>query len=377
MLFRSYDTNTLCRVLFRNHTTVSLDSLSITNNDDPGSKNTSTPIVADAPLTTFAMGYYFSDQSSYFPPVYITAISVAVGAKYDGHHQENAPIVPCSFLQNSSTLDITLASESNLMFSVPMSDITRRNGDGPQFDEGSGNDTCALAVLPTPPGLPNYLSKTMLKNLYLLFDLENNIVSAALTKFTSTHNNVIPVPVGGLSAIPNATFFGNTDSYNSTNSTSVANPTSTPDANTKSASDNSRVIKITAAVGSSFAVLFIALVFYCVRGRKKGFQQLTDDRAQRHSAQAEARAQAARDFPTHTHTPDLEPEEHEHDIGLAELDSQPRSYTPLAGYGEGNSGMMDEWRDDQALLQDPVEAAHRPEAFPSPFLPPKPPKTPL
>jgi hypothetical protein len=301
------------------------------------------------------MGYYFRDQNSYFPPEYVAAIVDAVNAGYDVHH--GAPVVPCSFLQNSSTLDITLAAASNLTFSVPISEITRRNGDGPQFDEGNGNDTCVLAILPTPKGLPNYLSKAMLKNLCLLFDLENNVVSAALTNFTSTHNNVIPVPVGGLSAIPNATFSGNTDSYNSTNSTSAAAPTSTTDANTQAASDRSYTIKTSVAIGGSFAaLLFAGLVWFLVRRRNRSWQQLKEDRAQRHSAQAEARAQAAREFPTHTYTADLEPEEHEHDIGLADLDSHaPRSYTPLTGYGQGNSGMMGEWRDDQALLNHGVE----------------------
>jgi len=306
------------------------------------------------------MGYYLRDQNSYFPPVYASVIWDAVGADYNVRLQGKTPIVPCSFLQNSSTLDITLAAKSDLKISIPMSDITMRNGAGPRSDEGKGNDTCVLAILPTPLGLPNYLSKAMLKNVYLLFDLENNIVSAALTNFSATHNNVIPVPVGGLSAIPNATFDGNTDSYNSTNSTSTANVTSTTDTNSQPVSNSGDIVKKSLAIGGSFAALaLVGLVFFLVRRRNKAMQELKEERAHRHNAQAEARAQAAREFPNYTYNveEELEDHEHEHDIGLADLDNHGRSYTPLAGYAQGSSsGMMGQWRDDQALLHDhPVE----------------------
>lgn len=135
------------------------------------------------------------------------ALWEAVGATWnDGYPLEQTQAkVPCSFLTNSSTIDIKFTG-TNLTLSVPMSSITSKWGEGPFRGNSLYADSCALLVMAVGTGLPAILGTTILRNLYTVYDLTNNIISVALTDFESKKDNVIAIPVEGVAAIKKEAF---------------------------------------------------------------------------------------------------------------------------------------------------------------------------
>lgn len=192
-------------------------------------------------------------------------------------------------------------------------------GDDPNAVQGPKGD-CELAVRRTPPGLPNYLSKRMLKSLYLLFDLENNIISAALTDFNSTADNIIPVPTNGLSAIPTTAFSPTSNPNHPSNQTAAATPTATANANASSPSGHDGkglITKVSLAVGVPIVIFALVGLIYFIDKR------LTEAREKRERDNA---TRAADDeVPVHNMPPDYGLAVL-HDGSISELPSPMSSY---------------------------------------------------
>lgn len=281
------------RVLFRNQLTLTLTTVSLTYFDTNDAAIEAQSITGPAPISSFAIGYNLIDYFSYFPPVYAKGIWDAVQAKYNLSDIDPTPLVPCSFLQQRITLDLTILGSSNITISIPISDLTYQTGTGPNLDYGPNKGSCQLAIKATPPGLPNYLSKRVLRSLYLLFDLQNTVISAAPVNHNSNAtDNIIPVPPKGLSAIPQSAFG---------NGSSGVPPSSTATSAAKPAPKNDKKSVLVPLLATLLPVLFIsailALYFVNKRRRKRLSEQW--EREDRQRAEAAGARQEAKETPVH------------------------------------------------------------------------------
>jgi hypothetical protein len=140
------------------------------------------------------------------PGTMAVAVWDAVGAEYEATNNplllvSVLPIVPCSFLSNTSaTLDLTLgdANGNTFVVSALMSDLVRRNGTGPNFDKGPYASQCILTVSATLPGYPNSIGFQFLKYMYIVTDLSNNEISLGLTDFDTAGDELHSIPAGGV-----------------------------------------------------------------------------------------------------------------------------------------------------------------------------------
>ena len=309
-----------------------MKALSFTNVDNEGKTQNSTDLHNLDLLHSFGIGYRH-DPYSYFPPQVTREIWDIVEADYPP--DDMAATVPCSYLQNSSTFDFTFASinKTNITFHVPLSDLTLHTGEGPNLDQGADRG-CQLAIKSTPPGLPNYFSMRMVKSLYLLFDLKNKIISAALTNFNATEDKIIALPTGGLGEVPTAALgIGNPNE-----------PTSTADANPQpGGGTNEKALRISLAVAIPVFIiaLFVALYVFYKRRDKKWARKAgaREERERVEALRAEARA---KEVPVHQMNPESEQPEPESEkapraSGVSELPADP-------GHGMG------ERRDSQAHI---------------------------
>lgn len=114
------------------------------------------------------------------------------------------PVVPCSYLTNTTTLNIQFeAQSSDFYVAVPISDLTKRvestTGNGTQ------SEVCALTIVATlgnfNPGLI-FLGTPVLKHLYQVYDLDNKVISLATPNPKAISRNILPIPEdGGIAAM--------------------------------------------------------------------------------------------------------------------------------------------------------------------------------
>jgi hypothetical protein len=171
--------------------TIKLSSVSVTT--AKGNTNVSVP-VDFAPIALI-----HSDVTTLNPEAAV-ALWDAVGAEYDKTNDPffQYPIVPCSFLSNSSTIDFEF---EGLTLQVPISSLVRHNGTGQFADQGEYGASCVFLVWAEAKGAFTTLSALALRNLYTVYDLSNNLISVALTDFNSTEDKVVEIPPGGIAAI--------------------------------------------------------------------------------------------------------------------------------------------------------------------------------
>jgi hypothetical protein len=313
-----------------------MSSLSIINVDNEGNALNSTDLSTRGLLQNFGIGYYHS-PFSYFPPEVARDIWDIVHAKYNMSDHDITPIVPCSYLQNSSTLDFTFASfyQSNLTVHVPLSDITWHTGTGPNLDNGPNQD-CQLAIKSTPPGLPNYLSWRMVKSLYLLFDLENQVIWVARTNFNATTDNVIALSKGGVYALPRASYGSDPNQ-----------PASTADANSQPVADKKALaLHVSLAVVIPIFVIALILTIYFVdKRRKKRWVREAREKEERQRAE-----EIDKEIPLHQIDSEPEPEP---DRTTHELDPETSQHMLSELPGDSDHGVnlgMGERGDSQARI---------------------------
>jgi hypothetical protein len=107
--------------------------------------------------------------------------------------------VPCTYLTNTTTLDFRFEG-TNLTIPVPISDITY------QLNPASwGEDQCQLLIrASTDDESPAALGEELLRSLYRVYDLENEVISVALSRYARTTGNgtINPIPSqGGVAAM--------------------------------------------------------------------------------------------------------------------------------------------------------------------------------
>ncbi|KAI0841573.1 acid protease [Hypoxylon sp. FL0890] len=154
---------------------------------------------------------------TYLPDDMVETIYEAVDAEYDS--SESAAYVPCSLADEADTLDFVFSGPK---ISVEMNelvlDLVTANGQRPTFSNGV--TACLFGIAPAGSGT-NVLGDTFLRSAYVVYDLDNNEISLAQTKFNTTESNIQEIPSG--TGIPDATAVTNAVSATSGLVTSTGN----------------------------------------------------------------------------------------------------------------------------------------------------------
>lgn len=142
---------------------------------------------------------------TYLPPDMVNAIYAEVGAEFDV--DTGAAYVPCSLAESRKTLQFNFTSPT---ISVRMHELVLQlvtaDGRRPTFPDGT--PLCLFGVSPATPGGTNVLGDTFLRSAYVVYDMANNEISLAQTKFNATSSNVLEITPGE-AAVPSAVAVAN------------------------------------------------------------------------------------------------------------------------------------------------------------------------
>lgn len=140
---------------------------------------------------------------TYLPNDMVESIYEQVQAQYDP--SAGAAYVPCSLGRSTATLDFTFTSPT---ISVEMNELVlglvASGGGRPTFQNGEA--ACLFGIAPAGAGT-NVLGDTFLRSAYVVYDLDNNEISLAQTRFNATSSDVREIPSG--SSLPGATVVSN------------------------------------------------------------------------------------------------------------------------------------------------------------------------
>lgn len=129
---------------------------------------------------------------TYLPNAMTNAIYEAVDAQYDS--TQGAAFVPCSLRSSNSTLDFTFTSPTiSVSLDELILDIPEVNNQTAVFPGGEA--ACLLGIAPSGVTVP-VLGDTFLRSAYVVYDLANNEISLAQTKFNATKSNIVELGSG-------------------------------------------------------------------------------------------------------------------------------------------------------------------------------------
>ena len=177
---------------YDNALTVSLESLSFS----PGGNLSNQKALADFQPLQVHPGTY----STWLPPDAATSLWRALGATYDTtiEPKKAIPIVPCSYLLNSTTLNFHFGS--TVTIPVPISDLTIHNGTGLNNADGPYADACTLDIFAIDPTVSfNSIGTAVLKHMYIVYDLQNNQIS--IGSRSGSASNILEIGTAGVSAL--------------------------------------------------------------------------------------------------------------------------------------------------------------------------------
>ena len=172
--------------------TVALSSLTFT---DASSKqalaknNINLPVILDCGTT-----------DTYLPDNIANDILAGVGAI---NTQELGLIVPCSYASSKAFFTFNFGGNGGPAIQVPMSEfvtpLLTLDGETPKFPHGGG-PACSFGLMssgPPSPNTPILLGDSFLRSAYVVYDLANNQIAMAQTKFNVTDSDVQEIPSGG------------------------------------------------------------------------------------------------------------------------------------------------------------------------------------
>lgn len=160
----------------------------------------------DAVATNQALPVLLDSGSSltYLPDAMVQTIYEKVSAQYDS--SEGAAYVPCSKANSNITFKFNFTEP---VISVDMNelvlDLVTGSGGRPTFSDGTA--ACLFGIAPSGTST-NVLGDTFLRSAYVVYDLANNEISIAQTKFNSTTSNIVEIGTGS-KAVPSATSVAN------------------------------------------------------------------------------------------------------------------------------------------------------------------------
>ncbi|OIW33439.1 acid protease [Coniochaeta ligniaria NRRL 30616] len=140
---------------------------------------------------------------TYLPDTMVQDIYSAVGAQFDA--DEGAAYVPCSLADDSRNLTFSFSEPA---IAVEMNelvlDLITAGGKRPTFQNGA--TACLFGIAPAGTGT-NVLGDTFLRSAYVVYDLENNEISLAQTRFNSSSSSVKEITaaeIPGATAVTNS-----------------------------------------------------------------------------------------------------------------------------------------------------------------------------
>lgn len=172
---------------------IAMTGVSITNNGQKTSLKSigkSSPVLLDS-----------GSSLTYLPDTLTKDLFNQVGAQYDS--QQQAAYVPCSLMNNASTLDFAFSSST---ISVAMNELVLSagpNSDGSALTFDNGTPACLFGISPSGQST-SVLGDTFLRSAYVVYDLANNQIALAQTNFNSTQDSILEIGTGSKS-IPDAT----------------------------------------------------------------------------------------------------------------------------------------------------------------------------
>lgn len=141
---------------------------------------------------------------TYLPDTIVQAIYTEVGAQFDS--DQGAAYVPCSLARNTTTMDFSFSSPTiRVDMNELVLDLITSSGRRPTFQNGV--PACLFGIAPAGSGT-NVLGDTFLRSAYVVFDLDNNQISLAPTKFNSTTSSIKEIGRGA-GSVPGATLVAN------------------------------------------------------------------------------------------------------------------------------------------------------------------------
>ena len=171
---------------------------------------------------------------TYLPTDITDTIYNAVGAQYN--QEQGTAYVDCGLAKSDQSIEFTFSSPT---ISVPMSELIVITG------SDGGENICIMGISPIDSGTL-VLGDTFIRSAYIVYDLTNNEISLAQTKFNSTTDNIMEISnssgVPDSKTVPNAVTSVSGSSGGSTNE-GPASPSS------------SSAAASTAAIGFNLALL--------------------------------------------------------------------------------------------------------------------------
>jgi hypothetical protein len=192
---------------------------------------------------------------TYLPNDITESIYEAVGAQYD--NQEGTAYVPCSLASNTTTLDFTFTSPTiSITMAELVLDIVASNGLPVYFQ--NGEQACVFGIAPAGTST-SVLGDTFLRSAYVVYDLSNNEISLAQTKFNVTTTNILEIGTGA-NAVPSAVAVsGAATAAGATGGGSVAVQTASVSSKSIAAAPLKTVAPLGAVIAVGAAIVFAAL----------------------------------------------------------------------------------------------------------------------
>ncbi|KAH7349901.1 candidapepsin-3 [Plectosphaerella cucumerina] len=136
---------------------------------------------------------------TYLPDAMVSQIFEMVGAVYQ--EQEAVAFVDCRLAEVQANMTFTF---SNPRITVNLSelvvDMLQITGRRPTF--ANGVDACLFGIAPAGRGT-NVLGDTFMRSAYIVYDLDNNEISLAQTRFNASTSNILQIG-SGKGAVPSA-----------------------------------------------------------------------------------------------------------------------------------------------------------------------------
>ncbi|KAK2871774.1 hypothetical protein FQN49_002841 [Arthroderma sp. PD_2] len=153
------------------------------------------------PTQPVAVAMDSGSSLSYLPDSLAARVYNAVDAIFDPSN--NLAFVPCSMANDDRKLVFTFSSPQIV---VGMDELVidlgpDANGNEATFSDGS--KACVFGVAPAGESI-SILGDTVLRSAYLVYDLDNNEISIAETRFNSTETNILEIGTGE-DSVPDAT----------------------------------------------------------------------------------------------------------------------------------------------------------------------------
>ncbi|KAK4143825.1 aspartic peptidase domain-containing protein [Dichotomopilus funicola] len=142
---------------------------------------------------------------TYLPDPLVADLYAAVGAVFNT--DANAAYVPCSLARNTTTQLGFTFSEPTIWIGMDelVLDLVTSSGRRPTFSDGT--PACLFGIGPAGSagsGNTFVLGDTFLRSAYVVYDLDNNQIALAPTRFNSTTSNIMEIGTGA-GAVPGAT----------------------------------------------------------------------------------------------------------------------------------------------------------------------------